>query len=56
LQKKAAAGWTTEILPDVKTNETIRSGPATPLPQAVTLFAVDRYGNMSSGAIYRAAQ
>jgi hypothetical protein len=56
LQKKAASGWTTEILADVKTNETIQTGPGAPLPQAVTLFAVDRYGNMSSGAIYRPAQ
>jgi len=55
LQKKAAGHWATEILAGIRTGETIQSGPAMPLPEAVTLFAVDRFGNVSRGAIYRQA-
>jgi uncharacterized lipoprotein YddW (UPF0748 family) len=53
LQKKAAGRWSTEILAGAKTGATIQSGPAMPLPEAVALFAVDRFGNVSSGATYR---
>lgn len=53
LQKEAAGHWATEILAGDKTGETIQSGPARPLPAAVALFAVDRLGNVSSGAMYR---
>jgi uncharacterized lipoprotein YddW (UPF0748 family) len=52
LQKRVGGHWTTEILPGTQTGETIKLGPATPLPEVVQLFAVDRCGNLSSGAIY----
>ena len=51
LQKKSGGHWSTEILPAAKTSETIKSGPARPLPEEIALFAVDRFGNISSGAI-----
>jgi uncharacterized lipoprotein YddW (UPF0748 family) len=51
LQKKSGVHWTSDILAGAKTNETIKPGPAMPLPEAVALFAVDRFGNLSSGAI-----
>jgi len=53
LQKKSAGHWATEILPGAKTGETIPSSPAMPLPEAVALFAVDRFGNVSGAATYR---
>jgi len=42
--------WITEILPGAKTSETLKAGPAKPLPEAVALFAVDRFSNLSSSA------
>jgi uncharacterized lipoprotein YddW (UPF0748 family) len=52
LQKKTGGHWTTEILAGAKTGETIKPGPATALPEAVALFAVNRFGNASGGTIY----
>src|ERR1700722_8123449 len=56
LQKKVAGHWTTEILAGTRAGETIQSSAATPLPEFVSLFAVDRFGNVSRGANYRQAQ
>jgi hypothetical protein len=53
LQKKSGGHWTTEILADAKTSETVKPAPDRPLPEEVAVFAVDRFGNMSSGAFYR---
>jgi hypothetical protein len=50
LQKKTGGHWTTEILAGAKTGETIKPGPGKILPEAVALFAVDRFGNASIGA------
>jgi len=55
LQKKTGGHWTTEILAGTKTGETIKPAPATALPEAVALFAVDRFGNASGAAMYRQA-
>ena len=56
LQKKSAGHWTTEILPGTRTGETIKPAPAMPLPETAVLFAVDRFGNMSSAATSRRTQ
>jgi len=56
LQKKSGGHWTTEILPGTRTGETIKSAPSAPLPAAAELFAVDRFGNMSTAATYRVSQ
>jgi uncharacterized lipoprotein YddW (UPF0748 family) len=53
LQKKTGGHWSTEILAGAKTGETIHSGPATALPEAVLLFAVNHFGNLSDGVSYR---
>ncbi|HEV7927422.1 MAG TPA: family 10 glycosylhydrolase, partial [Verrucomicrobiae bacterium] len=55
LQKKVAGHWTAEIMAGMKAGETFQSGPATPLPEAVALYAVDRFGNVSRAANYRQA-
>jgi hypothetical protein len=52
LQKKTSGHWTTEILAGAKTGETIKPSPAMTLPEAVALFAVDRFGNASGGVTY----
>jgi uncharacterized lipoprotein YddW (UPF0748 family) len=52
LQQKAGGHWTTEILEGAKTSETIKPGPAKALIEAVALFAVDRFGNLSGAATY----
>jgi uncharacterized lipoprotein YddW (UPF0748 family) len=52
LQKKSGGHWTTEILAGDDTTETIKPGPATPWPDEVALFAVDRFGDISGGAVY----
>ncbi|HTA29613.1 MAG TPA: family 10 glycosylhydrolase [Candidatus Cybelea sp.] len=54
LQKKSGGHWAAEILPGVKTSESIPAGPGGTLPETVMLFAIDRFGNISSGAIHRA--
>jgi uncharacterized lipoprotein YddW (UPF0748 family) len=53
LQKKTGGHWSTELLAGVKTGEMIKPGPAKTLPEAVALYAIDRFGNTSLGAIYR---
>jgi hypothetical protein len=53
LQKKTGGHWSTEILAGTKTGETIKSGPTKTLPEAVALFAINRFGNASSGTTYR---
>jgi uncharacterized lipoprotein YddW (UPF0748 family) len=53
LQKKRGGHWSTEILAGAKTGETIKGSPGAPLPEAVALFAVDRFGNLSQRAMYR---
>jgi len=51
LQKKSGGHWSTEILAGGQTSETINPGPGALPPQAIALFAVDRFGNLSSGAV-----
>ncbi|MGA2748669.1 MAG: family 10 glycosylhydrolase [Verrucomicrobiota bacterium] len=53
LRARIDGHWTAEILPGVKTGETIKASPAAPLPEAVELSAVNRYGNESPPAIFR---
>jgi uncharacterized lipoprotein YddW (UPF0748 family) len=55
LQKKSGGHWSAEILPGAKTSATLKPGPGKAAPAAVALFAVDRFGNLSSGATYRKA-
>jgi uncharacterized lipoprotein YddW (UPF0748 family) len=55
LQKKSGAHWTTEILAGTKTGQVIKPAPAAPLPEAVALFAVDHFGNVSTSAMYHQA-
>ncbi len=55
LQKKIGGHWITEIFPGARTSEKIKAGPAMPLPEVAELFAVDRFGNLSSAASYRKA-
>ncbi len=52
LQKKAAGLWTTEILPAQTTSLTIQAGPAN-MPEVIALSAVNRFGNLSTAAIWR---
>ena len=52
LQKKAGGHWTTEILGGNKTSEAIKANSGQSLPESVALHAIDRLGNMSSGAMY----
>jgi uncharacterized lipoprotein YddW (UPF0748 family) len=52
LQKKFGRRWTTEILAGAKTSEKIKPGPGAPLPEAVALYAADRFGNLSIATLY----
>src|SRR5208283_490766 len=54
LQKKAAGLWTTEILPAQTTSLTIQAGPAN-MPEVIALSAVNRFGNLSTAAIWQRA-
>jgi uncharacterized lipoprotein YddW (UPF0748 family) len=56
LQKKAGGHWTTEILPGAAAGQTIRAGPAAPLPGDIALFAVDRCDNLSAPTLFHAAR
>jgi uncharacterized lipoprotein YddW (UPF0748 family) len=51
LQKKVGGHWTTEILPGEQNEEVMRAGARTALPQVVVISAVNRYGNLSRGAV-----
>jgi uncharacterized lipoprotein YddW (UPF0748 family) len=55
VQKELGGHWSTEILPGDQSSETIKTSPDLALPEFVALFAVDRYGNISSNALYHAA-
>jgi uncharacterized lipoprotein YddW (UPF0748 family) len=54
LQKKNGQGWTTEILPGDQSEEVMRAGAHTALPEVVVVSAVNRYGNLSPGAVLNA--
>lgn len=53
LQQKTGGHWTTIIIPGDKLGETIKAASPGLLPEAVALFAINRFGNMSPGATYR---
>jgi hypothetical protein len=53
LQQKTGGHWATQIIPGDKLSETVKAAPAGGLPEAVALFAINRFGNMSPAATYR---
>jgi hypothetical protein len=52
VQKKIDGKWAAEILPEDKTSETVKANSL----QAVAVTAVNRYGNISPPAVYRAGR
>ena len=54
LQRKSAGRWTTEILPPQSMSVSIKAATVADLPEMVTLSAVNRYGNLSPCAVFRA--
>lgn len=49
IQKKSGYQWTTEVLPEDITSATFQS---TPLPDAIAVSAMDRFGNLSPAAVF----
>ncbi|MGH9594203.1 MAG: hypothetical protein ACRD5L_14020 [Bryobacteraceae bacterium] len=53
-QEKIGDQWTLEILPgSSQTSRTIRAGRDSPVPQAISVTAVNRYGALSEPAVAR---
>jgi uncharacterized lipoprotein YddW (UPF0748 family) len=54
VRKKTGGRWNTEILPGAQTKEVVLGDGPSALPEIIEVSAVNRYGNMSEAAVFKA--